>query len=177
MPSLQKICTSDGQAMVQVSNLFLCLWASISVSSAGSWIATQLFYSPHFFNKTAMAATPQDLSDFVVTYMESYAKVYNPIQDLFERGGKSSVAQVLARHELSISLFFEIMLGIATNDYNDPGFPDRSASHENRVTGLSTTDLYLASALHPNTRLNNGFGLFQDSVTYIGPSDSETVYT
>jgi hypothetical protein len=150
-------------------------FASISFTSAGAWFATQFFYSPQFFNKTTMS-TPDELYDFTVAWMASYGKIYYPVSDFIDRGFDSLYAKVILEHEWSVYKHISSVLDITSNDYGDPDFPKRLASFDNRVAPLTTTDLYIANALHPNSRLPNGFGPWQKSLTYLGPSNSDSVY-
>ena len=152
-------------------------FASISMSSSGSWFSNQLFYSPVFFERTVMAKNPDELGDFMESWMESYERILNPFGGVFHSGVDSAVAEALTSFKVSIQLWVKAVLEVTSTQYGDPGLIHRPAGHDNRVPALRKTDHYIANALHPNTRLNDAFGLFQDSVTYIGPSDSKNVYT
>jgi hypothetical protein len=150
-------------------------FGSLSFSSSGTWFGTQLFYSPQFFSRTTMS-TPDELYNFTFSWIASYNKVYNPFGDFSTRGFDSFYSQIVAQHEFSVSAYIGSILDLASTEYGDPGYKDRLASFSNRVPALRYTDYYGANANHPNSRLNDAFGWWQDSVTYIGPSDSDNVY-
>ena len=68
------------------------------------------------------------------------------------------------------------MLEIASKAIGDPDWPMRPTTPENRVPGLQTTEMMIASAILPTHRVQRGL-ILHDSLTYLGPSNSEDVFT
>mmetsp|Transcript_19505 Transcript_19505/g.45753 ORF Transcript_19505/g.45753 Transcript_19505/m.45753 type:complete len:491 (+) Transcript_19505:1856-3328(+) len=61
------------------------------------------------------------------------------------------------------------MLRYAAAGYGDGSFAERRAEADNRVDGLGGTDLYVQSALVPNTRVRSGDdGADRDGIFYVG---------
>ncbi|CAB9520255.1 expressed unknown protein [Seminavis robusta] len=57
-------------------------FAQIATNSGGAWFSTQLFYSPAFYQQTAMAESPQDLYDFTIQWMTSYRQLLQRVTPL-----------------------------------------------------------------------------------------------
>lgn len=151
-------------------------FASMSFTSGGLFFATPFFWSETFFRHTAFAANAQELADFVNVFAAAYNQVWNPLIDVVERGRDMFWAQVLFQQEISARSLLENVLNVFAAAIGDPGFFSRPAAYDNRVPSLRTTDVYLATSIHPNARLRDGFGKGKDSLTYLGPSNSESVF-
>ena len=152
-------------------------FASIATASSASWFSSQLFYSPKFFERVVLAEDPHDLYDFSIEWISAYGKVYQIFGDLRRRGWDSGIIDLFAKREFSLYMLIENTLEIASREYGDPGFTTRPATPENRVSALRNTDLLIAMSLHVTTRTKNGLGWRQDSITYLGPSNSDHVFT
>ena len=154
-------------------------FTSISSNSGSAWFATQFAYSD-IFHKAVLAEDSQVLYDFVVKWMESYQESVDIVGNIFEEGINSFALQVLLMREFTFAEMSERSLEKVTTDYGDPNFISRLAGHHNRVPALSKTSLYFQTTLYPTSRVRGGLGfwtLWRDSLTYLGPSDSEHVYT
>ena len=118
---------------------------SISTVSGGSWFSTQLFYSDEFYNRTAMAPSPEAVNDFVLEWMESYYSIStdvseetiqqcNNFTDLYNEDNTQMIdtitdfCQLLVTFNYDWANFMHSMLEEASNDYGSPGFVDLPAS-------------------------------------------------
>ena len=109
--------------------------------------------------------------------MEDYERVYNPVADVIERGYDSLWWQFKNNVEFSIHKVLENMLELTARGFGDEPWGDVSADTSNRATALSNTDFIMLTAFVPTTRLKRGLNWFHDSLTYMGPSDSDTVFS
>ena len=117
---------------------------SISTVSGGSWFSTQLFYSDEFYNRTAMAPSPEAVNDFVLEWMDSY---YNISTDVSEETKQkcnftdsytednaqmadtvTDFCQLLETFNYDWANFTYNMLEGTSNDYGSPGFVDLPAT-------------------------------------------------
>ena len=117
------------------------------------------------------------LFDVVAEWVNSRNSVYDLSGDLFERGFDSTLVDILLRGRFSLYHYLEAMMEATASGYGDPDFSTRLASHETRIPAMSDTDLYVSFALTQNFRTRGGSGFFRDSMTFLGPSDSDDVFT
>ncbi len=145
-----------------------CAFEAISTNSGASWFNTQFFYSTKFFEAVTQS-TPDELYDFVVDWMESYAAIF----DRNRQNTKGWRCDKFRRRYqwLHVTDMFACMFETATAKYGDPGWMDRPATPENRVPALQNTNMYLQSALIPTYRHRRR--ILRDRITYWGPSRSQ----
>ena len=152
-------------------------FTAISTTSSATWFSSQFFFSQQFFER-ALTKDIDAFSDFVIQWLASANSVSNVFVDLLERGLSSLLADFKFNKEVSLYLLLENQLERASTDYGDPYFVKRPASAENRVSALRNTDFFVPLALSPTSRTKHGFRWgTSDSLTYIGPSGSQEVYT
>jgi hypothetical protein len=144
---------------------------AISTVSGGSWFSTQFFYSEEFSNRTAMAPSPQAISDFVVEWMNSYLEISVDIDDetkaacnftdLYNGENDEQVTTIidvcylLVKYDNDWALFIQGMLESAATDYGTPGFTDILATAANRIVPMRQTDLYVQAAMSPTSRIRS----------------------
>lgn len=145
-----------------------CAFEAISTNSGASWFNSQFFYSPEFFNATTQS-TPEELYDFVLKWMDSYAAVYDSNRRNTE-GWRCDKFKRKAQW-IHVADLFSCMFETATTNYGDPGWMDRPATPENRIGALQNTNMYLQSALIPTFRRRRR--LLRDTVTYWGPTRAQ----
>jgi hypothetical protein len=146
---------------------------AMGFSSSSAWFASQFFYSQIFFDNITKS-TPDEIRYVTVQWFESYDKVFNPVNDLFSRGFDSYVFELAHNPEASVAHVLGSMLEITALDFGDPDFQDVIANFDNRVPALSNTDFYSQTSFVPNSRVLNAFG-WKDSLTYMGPKDSDMI--
>lgn len=148
---------------------------TISTVSGGSWMSAQLFYSQEFYNRTALASSPQEINDFVVQWMGTYNNISTEIDaetkaacnftDLYSNKNYDpdrdylttliDVCYLLVKYDYDWATFIQAMMEAATVGYGTPGFVDILATTENRIPPLNTTDLILQASLAPNSRVRS----------------------
>jgi len=69
------------------------------------------------------------------------------------------------------------MLLYTSKSYGDMNFTKKTAGYDNKIDDLKGTDLYIQSALIPNSRVRNNETSSSDTAVYIGPNDGDTIYT
>jgi hypothetical protein len=147
---------------------------SISTVSGGSWFSTQLFYSAEFYNRTALAPNPQAVNDFVVEWMNSYYRISTDVSketiqkcnytDLYNDDNGRMVETItefcylLETFDYDWATFMYAMLEAASEDYGSQGFVDLSASADNIISPLQSTDLEILAAFTPVSRVRYSYG-------------------
>lgn len=146
-------------------------FAAISTVSGGSWFSTQLFYSEAFYNRTAMAPSPQAINDFVVEWMNTYLAISEDIDDETRAtcnftellNGENDeqvttiteICELLVKYDFDWALFIQDMLESAATEYGTPGFTEILATAANRIEALSETDLYVQASMSPTSRIRS----------------------
>ena len=69
------------------------------------------------------------------------------------------------------------MLLYTSKSYGDTNFTKKTTSNDNKIDDLKGTDLFIQSALVPNSRVRNNETSSSDTAVYIGLSDGDTIYT
>lgn len=183
--------------------------SAISTNSGSSWFSTQLFYSDAFYNQTVMAKTPQELYDFTARWMGTYEALSDYViedtgEDLCNTTdlGNSTgievfgeVCELLLQYSGDWALLVATMLLVASGDYGDPLFVNRTATAANRIPPLQKTDLYIMASISPASRVRSVekvpivspagsatnkqfFGEPDDTLMYLGPpDDDDQLYT
>ena len=160
-----------------------------------------------------MAPSPDALYNFTERWMGTYEALSdyvvgeNAICNSTGELGNSSEIEIFAdlcelvfQYDGDWSTFVSSMLLVASADYGDPTFLNRTASAANRVTPLQATDLYVMTALSPASRMrplekipvkedvikeNDPFdrrraqliGPPDDTIVYLGNIRSDELYT
>ena len=151
-------------------------FASMSYTSGGLLFGTALFWSEVFIQNTVFASTTQDLFDFMKILGKAYNQVWNPFTDIYERGRDSFWSQVYYEQEFSAGQLLDQVAKLTAQDIGEPDFVEKPANYDNRNHALRNTDLYLATSFHPNARYRDGFGKDFNSLTYLGPANSDNVF-
>ncbi|CAB9505333.1 expressed unknown protein [Seminavis robusta] len=148
-------------------------FSQVSTVSGGSWFSTQLFFSPEFYNQTVLAETPDDLYDFVVSWMNTYYNISTDVDDATrsqcnttdlkasenydpERDVVSvlqDICYLLVQFDFDWALFIQEMMRAASTDFGDPSFVDTIALPENRIEPMQEADLLVQAALVPASRV------------------------
>ena len=158
---------------------------SVSTVSGGSWFSTQLFFSREFYQRTALAATPDDIYDFVLQWMKSYDGISSDIDDdtrascnfdsLYSSDDEKNerittlrdICYVLVKYNYDWALFVQSMLAAAADDYGTADFVNIVASSNNIIAPLQKTDLLIQAALAPNSRIRRP-SQNDDTAVYLG---------
>lgn len=177
--------------------------SAISTNSGSSWFSTQLFYSEAFYNQTIMAKTPQDLYNFTTRWMGTYEALSDYVvgdtgedicntTDLGNFTGIEvfgEICELLLQYSGDWALLVTTMLLVASTEYGDPLFVNRTATAANRIRPLQNTDLYIMASMSPASRVRSVekipvsldtnvstkqlFGEPDDTLMYLGPTGEE----
>jgi hypothetical protein len=154
------------------------LLSAVSTQSGASWFSTQFFYSQQFFENTALS-TPDELYDFVLSWMDSYQSMNtttNFVCDFLDRVRNtthldvfSEYCNILLDYEGDWAAFMSAMYKATSTDYGDADLVDRPVNAQNRVTAMSDTKLLVQTSLVANSRIRQETNT-SDTVAYLGPS-------
>lgn len=156
-------------------------FGAISTNSGATWFATQFFYSPEFFNRTL--GTPQELYEFVVSWMEAYASIMPSESESFmcdigegltsnKLAEFRSACPVLTVYGGDWAAFVTAMLNATSISYGDYSFVDRPVDVPNKVAALQDTVLLIQTSLSPYSRNRS-----TNAAYYIGPAEASASYT
>lgn len=206
-PTLRWASTGGGWrsqfACVGYANLFQKLniiskFSAISTTSGASWFSTQLFYSQQFYNRVVHANDSQALYDFVVEWMDAYKQMledtietsttmteelgkevcnFTDLGDGADEENLSDLCHTIVYFGGDWAEMMDKMLLYTSKSYGDMEFTKKIAWYENKLDVLKGTDLIIQSALVPNSRVRNNESSSSDTAVYIGPNDSDTIYT
>ena len=150
--------------------------SGISTESGGSWFSTQFFYSPEF-NENITTSSPEELSNFVLQWMDSYETftkelTQNPQCDFLDEFNNIAPLETLKDYcnifvdfDGDWAAFVEGMMETASKDYGDDSLVNKSMNSANRVGGMSNTELYVQTSLVPNSRIRS-----ESEGVFLGPS-------
>lgn len=139
-------------------------FSAISTNSGSSWFATQLFYSPNFYNLTVLS-TPEELYNFSLGWMGTYEGlsdwVYgeNEMCNVTGLGDTPTVQAFSELCELTLkydgdwATFIATMLLAASTWYGDVTLVNRTVTAENRIAPLKHTDMFIMTALGPASKI------------------------
>ncbi|OEU23326.1 hypothetical protein FRACYDRAFT_233497 [Fragilariopsis cylindrus CCMP1102] len=157
------------------------MFTSLSTVSGGSWFSTQLFYSPEFLYKIT-GNTPDELRGFVLTWMNSYETFSRRISEVPEckaifNGTDDPTLQeseflcnVVVAYDGDWAQFVKEMMAEAGQAYGDTDLVTKKVNSDNRNNAFSETELYLQTALAPNSRIRS-----TNKGVFLGPVDSTNV--
>jgi len=149
---------------------------SIATVSGGSWFSTQLFYSHEFYKRSALAASPDDIEEFVLEWMETYYNISSNVSDEVqeecsqaEKEELLDVCELLHEFNYDWAYFIEQMLKAASTNYGDPTFVEKLVNPQSRIEPLQNTSLIIQAALMPVSRLRfNDSGKLSSTAVYLG---------
>lgn len=158
------------------------LLSAVSTQSGASWFSTQFFYSQQFFESTALS-TPNELYEFVLSWMDSYQILTSPpnattnfVCDFLDKVRNtthldtfSEYCNILLDYDGDWVAFVSAMIQAASTDYGDSGLVDRPLNADNRVMAMSDSHLLVQSSLVANSRVRNETSS-SDIAAYLGPS-------
>jgi hypothetical protein len=136
--------------------------SSFSTQSGASWFSIQFFYSPQFYSN-AVDSNPEDLSDFILKWMDSYEKMSASSTDQkrcdnldkFTNNTKfkqlEEYCTIFTEYNGDWAAFTTAFLSATSTGYGDPTLVDRLLSVENRIPQMAGTDLYVQTTLAPNS--------------------------
>jgi len=157
------------------------LFSGIATNSGAAWFSTQLFYSQAFYDQVVLAATPQEIHEFVVQWMESYLKMtqqYNTVDWDVDTELQTNTSDLIPREEeeeeedpvevlrevFSLltnligqwAFFVQEMMQAAVVDYGHTSTEDWKTTRANqagKLPALQTTDFLVQSGLVPTARI------------------------
>jgi hypothetical protein len=152
-------------------------FTSVSTESGASWFSTQFFYSQPYYEAT-ITSTPDELSDFILQWMNTYLNMTealgtNPQCDILDQYNMTGLdivrdyCNVFVYYNGDWAQFVNDMMEDASTAYGDSYLISRLASADNRVSALSSTDLYVQTSLTANSRIR---GTSDSTAVYLGPS-------
>ena len=155
---------------------------ALSTESGASWFSTQFFYSQPYYDAT-ISSSPDELSDFILQWMDTYLTLTEglgtvPQCEFLDKFNTTNVnilrdyCTVFTNYDGDWAQFVHDMLEDASKAYGDEGLVTRLASYDNRVSALSSTDLYVQTTLAANSRIPGTTDSNSSTAVYLGPSSS-----
>jgi hypothetical protein len=131
---------------------------------------------------------PAVVGQYVTDWMNAYLVVQQenqpvPNADCQTLGGLAFIpgfetvelCEFISIYEFSWARFIETMLNGTASAFGISNFTSIKAGFDNRVPALKNTDLFLPATIAPSFRYQDGNGATR--VSYLGPTDSDSVFT